>query len=289
MKKQLTIFLSLLLSLLLLGCELDEKEAAGLAVPNMGNASDLPATGAETYPATKKESLELLSVSLMKAEKQIAAVAEEVAKSYNGSRYNIEVNESLNIDKEGIMVTGTATGDIFIADEVFAAFASDQEVNLGNKEFSPALSAGCDADLDVNIDITDTDLLGNEYSISGKIAVKAKVNAKVDLVTTVVDTAFNKTDAEATVDIDAGVAVGLTLSVSTKDYTGKTAGAKYIMSFASTAKADSFKYNKSTTPEEIMAKISNTDFVLKVYDDENNEIGNYTITPDDFKSEEQLY
>lgn len=296
MKKKIIMVAFTAMALLLAGCDLmgtndDESPSA----PNMGSASELPASGATSSPSTPEEAetLFLEAVTTLNSgmsspdvlpnllpktllQQPNASVLPTVKNSLARSTQPIDesLDEVLTIGGGTITLKGSAKGSETELDASFQPTA--------NTTYNDLLKAKIDENLTGTVDDVTLPVSGDPtytYTYNGKFVSNGQLNENIDVIVRTDVVGFS--DASWNIDLSGAIQEGYAFSIK-RSSDGK--GGKFILSYAfdfsyndidiSMDDEGDFIVNESDL-SDLSTKLGNTMMQLKVYDDSDTLL--YTI------------
>ena len=280
MKKSLPILMATLMTFALLACSTNgDDDDDGPSAPDMGSASDLPASGATSYPSTQTDTVELFQG----AQEAIDVAMEDIAASSKNrlNKLSLKLNkrssprvaiigsgrgtetETYPIDWTGEVGGGTMT---VLGEESTKVTRPDVgDTFTVGKTYNNLVEVIFNLNLTGTIDtITCDDSAGNTYTISGK-AVQ-DIETAMDM-----DVTFTDSDGNYTANVDASISLAVGYAYSIKRQDGL--GAKFIVSFAFSNSAKDL--DEDSDWEGFLAD----DFTVKVqvFNDDDEMVNEYEI------------
>lgn len=248
MKKLLVFLLTLLFTI---SCSLQKDDPEPYNPPSIGAINEVKASGATSYPENKEQANELLQ--------QNYAFPDIFPDLTGSSRKVVEKTEELSYSKDGTSIEGSFTIEKFVDDDLGEDPSKDytpaayikmygtpkvtfKDVNFNNGYNSLIINGNGAFDIGLYVE-------GNKYASTGKETMK----------------------------IDYKMGMALNLAVLRDD----GLGAKFSISFAQTLN-ETFDLKDSSKFQEEMEEIGentlkNAIVTIKVYNDSNEEILNYTM------------
>ena len=292
MKKKIIMVAFTAMALLLAGCDLmgtndDESPSA----PNMGSASELPASGATSSPSTPEEAetLFLEAVTTLNSgmsspdvlpnllpktllQQPNASVLPTVKNSLARSTQPIDesLDEVLTIGDGTITLVGSVKGSKTEPDDSFTPTA--------NTTYNDLIKIIIDGNLTGTVDDVTLPVSGDPtYTYNGKFVSNMQLNENMDLI--VGTDTLHGTDASMNMDLSIAIQEGYAFSIK-RSSDGK--GGKFILSYAFDYSKNDINVPINEEGEEegpdlsdLSAKLGNTMMQLKVYDDSDTLL--YTI------------
>lgn len=264
------LLLLLILPLVVMSCDLAllEEEANAYAAPNMGSPSDLPDTGARNYPTTKIEAMELYGATMS----AVGAIVYENAVT----RATVTETTDYTYSDFNTTVTGEIVDEYYVDDRVAVGYGDELSYNMNylepNSTYSPFMEMTSKGSIEATIT---NQTMYNRYSdytltINGKGSQKIDMKAGQKIVTSATEM--------TTWDMYYSANVALGYAISVVDNNGL--GAKFIltMGVSLSERIDILSLGEN---EEIIKKTDSEFATLKVYNDNDELIGEYQIAFED--------
>jgi len=264
MRKALLVFSVVTLALVVTSCDLlsGDDSSDTLQSPDMGSPTELPATGATSYPVGETESLALY-MDAVEALSALMVFGDSMSSQARATE-TVPLDYSASVGGGTVDFTGSMTMTTNGPDYAFEPTA--------NTTYNDLMRYLVDMNLEGTIDnITDSG-----FNITAAILFDVYMDVSMDLKTGSDIEEFS----DATTDFDVAFAQSYGMAISVRD-TVTAVGAKFILSYA--LEYDQSNIAASLEGEEamfepILEELENKTVSLKVYNDANELIGEYAIS-----------